>query len=263
MIPSTRSPSSRSRVARWPAPPSSVEGRGPTATTERARLHRPPKRTRELLAATAVSAAFFSCLLFGFNRRSALARHDQGPADDTIQIEMPALAPELPDTAKVEDPPPEDEITPAAFAPPSLVDIPAVVPDATFIESVTPPPPPGIEPVMGITTIPLTGRPGFGQGMGAIFDLSQLDSAPAARVQTQPIYPPAMLRAGVTGEVKISFIVDTRGNVRDAYVAASTREDFNAAALLAVSKWKFRPGKKNGQAVNTRMSVPIAFALEN
>jgi len=28
-----------------------------------------------------------------------------------------------------------------------------------------------------------------------------------------------------------------------------------------VSKWRFRPGKKGGRAVNTRMAVPIVFNI--
>ncbi len=261
MIPRAHISFRRPRAPRWPAPSPPVGGRGPTVAAGRTKLNKPPRRTRDLLAATAVSAAVFSCLLFGFDQPTAPVQHAQAMADDTVQIEMPPLAQELPDTAKVEDPPPEEDVSPALFAPPSLVDIPTVVPDATFVESVTPPPPPGIEPAKGIMTIPPTGRPGFGRGMGAIFDLGQLDAVPVVRFQQQPIYPPAMLRADIAGEVKVAFIVDTNGNVRDAYVVSSTREDFDAAAVLAVSKWKFRPGRKNGQAVNTRMSVPIGFQM--
>ena len=32
-------------------------------------------------------------------------------------------------------------------------------------------------------------------------------------------------------------------------------------AVQAVSKWKFRPGRKNGHAVFTHMQVPIVFTL--
>jgi len=32
---------------------------------------------------------------------------------------------------------------------------------------------------------------------------------------------------------------------------------------MAIQKWKFRPGKKGGKAVNTRMSVPLIFNLKD
>jgi len=263
MKPPTHIPVAPKWTPRWPRPATPAGSRASIAVRHGAQLQRPPKRTRELLVAGTFSAAVFSGLLFGLNRRSAPVRHGQDPDDRTVQIEMPPLAQELPDTARVEDPPPEDEIPPAAFAPPSLVDIPSVAPDATFVESVTPPPPPGIEPVKGILTIPLTGRTGLERSLGTIFSLSQLDTVPSVRIQQQPVYPPAMLRAGVAGEVRVAFIVDANGDVRDAYAVSSTRQDFVAPAVQAVSRWKFRPGKRNGRFVNTRMTVPVAFELSD
>ena len=49
--------------------------------------------------------------------------------------------------------------------------------------------------------------------------------------------------------------------MRNAYAARSTQREFESAAVQAVSKWKFRPGKKSGRAVNTHMQVPIVFTL--
>jgi protein TonB len=70
-----------------------------------------------------------------------------------------------------------------------------------------------------------------------------------------------MRRAGITGEVLVEFIVDANGDVRNAYAVRSTQREFETAAVQAVSKWKFRPGKRGGKAVNTRMQQPISFSL--
>ena len=51
------------------------------------------------------------------------------------------------------------------------------------------------------------------------------------------------------------------GDVREAYAIRSTQREFEAAAVQAVSKWKFRPGKKGGRNVNTKMQVPIVFSI--
>jgi protein TonB len=71
-----------------------------------------------------------------------------------------------------------------------------------------------------------------------------------------------MRRNGIPGEVNVGFIVDVNGDVRDAYVINSTHREFEVPAVQAVSKWKFRPGRKNAHPVNTRMSVPIVFNEE-
>ena len=93
------------------------------------------------------------------------------------------------------------------------------------------------------------------------YELSQLDQIPVARYQARPVYPFELSRAGVTGEATVGFIVDSAGNVRNAYAVKSTHAEFGAAAVEAVNKWKFRAGERGGKAVNTRMQVPIVFAL--
>jgi protein TonB len=70
-----------------------------------------------------------------------------------------------------------------------------------------------------------------------------------------------MRQAGIEGEVTVDFIVTTEGNVAKAFAVRSSRHEFEAAAVAAVSKWKFAPGTKAGRPVNTHMQVPIAFAL--
>jgi protein TonB len=219
---------------------------------------------KDLIIGIVVSASLIAGLLLGFNGRPEKVRHGPAQIDDAIQIEMPVLPPEPPEIKKsTEDLPPEDDAVQVTFAPPSLVDIPTIAADATFVQQIAPPPPPGIEQAKGVVTIPPARPSGFGRGLGQIFDLSQLDQIPVARIQQQPIYPYEMRRAGITGEVNVGFIVDANGDVRDAYVMNSTHREFEVPAVQAVSKWKFRPGRRGGRAVNTRMSVPIVFSFND
>ena len=94
-----------------------------------------------------------------------------------------------------------------------------------------------------------------------VFDISKLDRAPVPRFQAKPQYPIEMRRAGIGGEVVVDFIIDTAGDVQKAFAVRSTRREFEAAAVHAVSKWKFNAGQKDGRDVNTRMQVPIVFAI--
>lgn len=217
---------------------------------------------KDLIIGIVVSVVVHSAFLFGFNGRSKETKKVANQQDDTIQIEMPVLPPEPPEK-RTDELPPDEDMTQVTFAPPTLVDIPNIVPNAQFVQQVEPPPPPGLEQAKGVVTIPPTRPTGFGRGLGQIFDLSQLDQIPVARVQQNPIYPYEMRRAGITGEVNIGFIVDSNGDVRDAYVINSTHREFEAPAVQAVSKWKFRPGRRGGRAVNTRMSVPIVFSFND
>ncbi|MBI5691959.1 MAG: energy transducer TonB [Verrucomicrobia bacterium] len=93
-------------------------------------------------------------------------------------------------------------------------------------------------------------------------DLSKLDQLPVPRFQARPRYPEAARKAKRSGEVLVDFIVDTKGEVRGARAVRSTSKEFEAAAIEAVSKWRFRPGRKGGRDVATHMQVPIVFSLE-
>jgi protein TonB len=194
--------------------------------------------------------------LFGFNRPTVKKVQVQEEKTTVIQMEMPPLEPEKPD--KVEES--SEEPIANVMAPPSLVDLPTVVPVNAFTQPIQPPPPPGIQ-ATGTVTIPVNRPSSFGAGMKDLFDLANLDQIPQARIQVKPVYPFEMRRAGITGEVTVAFIVTSTGDVVEAYAAKSTQREFEAPAVAAVSKWKFKPGRKGGRAVNTKMLVPIVFSI--
>ena len=98
---------------------------------------------------------------------------------------------------------------------------------------------------------------------GPTYDLKQLDRIPQARQQDRPAYPLELRSQGIAGEVVVGFVVDTEGHVRGAEVLRSSQSGFEAPAIDAVSRWTFRPGMKDGRAVNTRMSVPIVFRVSD
>ena len=93
------------------------------------------------------------------------------------------------------------------------------------------------------------------------YDAWELNSVPIPILQGTPVYPPALLRAGVEGEAIMAFVIDATGGVREAKAVKSTHPEFEAAAIEAVKLWKFSPGEKGGKPVSTRVLVPIKFAV--
>ncbi|QYM78521.1 TonB family protein [Horticoccus luteus] len=182
------------------------------------------------------------------------------PKEEVTTIElmkMPPLEPEEP-----EEIPNDEPQTPIEFAPPMQADVPQIVPVDAFVQQIQPPPPEGLKPNTGVITIP-QGRPGgFGKGI-EIFDVSKLDKSPVPKVRVAPNYPFEMKRSGITGEVVVDFIVDTHGDVQNAFAVRSTQREFEQPAVQAVSKWKFTPGRKNGRAVYSHLQVPIEFKLDD
>lgn len=170
-------------------------------------------------------------------------------------IDMPKIEPDEPE--KIE--PSTEPQARIDFAPPSQVDVPQVAPPNSFVQQIQPPPPEGVSIVANLNVIPERTNP-WGNGK-PVFRPEDLDQIPEARYQTPPQYPFEMKRQGITGQVVVDFIVDSNGAVQNALAAQSSQREFEQAAIQAVSKWKFRPGKKGGRFVNTHMQVPVVFSL--
>lgn len=172
-------------------------------------------------------------------------------------MQMPIIEPDEPDVPPDEAPPEEIE-----YVPPQQADVPTASIDSAFTQQIQPPPP-SMQRPSGQMAIPAVSTAKAASGMKDLFDLANLDQVPQPRYQAQPQYPFEMRRAGITGEVVVGFIVDSEGKAVEVYAVRSTQREFEAAAIQAVGKWTFRPGRKGGRAVNTRMQVPIVFSLND
>lgn len=75
-----------------------------------------------------------------------------------------------------------------------------------------------------------------------------------------PVYPSALKAEGATGRAEVEFIVDRGGRVRLPRIVSATRPEFGWAAATAVQQWVFARPRREGQAVDVRVSVPVNFA---
>lgn len=78
-----------------------------------------------------------------------------------------------------------------------------------------------------------------------------------------PVYPYEMKREGINGVVSVTFEVDEQGNVQDPAVQKSTNSKFDQAALDAIKKWKFKPGRRDGVPVKMKVAIPLQFSVDN
>lgn len=90
-----------------------------------------------------------------------------------------------------------------------------------------------------------------------------LSSKPSFREPPrQPSYPSQARRRNQQGVVLVEVRLDERGQQRSLNVLRSSGVDsLDRAALEAVAKWRFRPETSGGQAVPSRVQIPIQFAL--
>jgi len=80
-----------------------------------------------------------------------------------------------------------------------------------------------------------------------------------------PIFPQALQRANVEGEVELLIAVDSTGRLDTAstHVVHSAHELFRRAAISAVERWRFEPARRDGRATTDSVRVRWRFALDD
>lgn len=95
--------------------------------------------------------------------------------------------------------------------------------------------------------------------MPAIPRADQLDKKPAPTRQDQPVYPYSLLSDGVSGRAEIEVVIDTTGRVLFPRIVSATNDDVGYAAAAAVTRWRYQPGQKAGQPVDSRLVITINY----
>ena len=94
-------------------------------------------------------------------------------------------------------------------------------------------------------------------------DVQYVDVEPFIAQRTAPDYPPEALKRKLNGDVTLKFTIDAHGAVKDVEVVRSSEAMFEAAAVAAVSQWKYLPGVSAGKRVPVvGIQTIIRFTLD-
>ena len=160
-----------------------------------------------------------------------------------------------PTQQKVLPPPPPKPPVPVAVADDTILEDDDLSLDASLdideaIENTPPPPPPAGEPEES--------EPAFfvavEQMPTMIGGLQQLSS--------DLKYPELARKTGLEGTVVVQIIVDEDGKPRDAEVLRPVAEVLDKAAVEAVLKQRFEPGRQRSRPVPVRIAIPVRFYLK-
>jgi protein TonB len=104
--------------------------------------------------------------------------------------------------------------------------------------------------------------PGNGGGFGGgAFKVGGGVSQPSVLVKVDPEYSEEARKAKYSGTVLLQLIVDVDGKAKQVRVVKGVGLGLDERAVEAVMKWKFAPGKKNGQPVPVYATVEVNFRL--
>jgi len=244
---------------RWPAP----QRPGPSATSA-VRYHGRTNSRIARIAAIVVSAGLHAALLLGIGPPQSkvnVGLHEEKTA--IIRLVIPEIKElEEPDPTPVANDAPPD---PGVLVP-MQADVPQLAHPSDFVQplnfaSLLDQPDFSKINVYAIPENIRSSGAKLAEQLGRIFNLADLDRAPEPVFQPAPLFPVPMRREAQSATVAIEFVVDSYGRVLDPVVFDSTHHGFDEAALVGVSRWKFRPGTKAGRKVSTRMRVPIVFTI--
>lgn len=140
----------------------------------------------------------------------------------------------------------------------------------------TPPPPPPALPELALSSPARSASPDFPHLVPRVVRNMQLagglelgepisDTAAIPLVRIEPSYPRRAQARGIEGWVRVMFTISPTGTVDDArIVAAEPQRVFDAAALRAVEKWKYKPRIVDGRPVAREdVEVTLRFELED
>jgi TonB family protein len=86
-------------------------------------------------------------------------------------------------------------------------------------------------------------------------------SGPVPLQKVDPKYPPTLISERVTGEVILYAVIRRDGSVDSIQLVRGIDDQLDANAIRALRQWKFRPGAKQGTAVELEAIVHIPFRL--
>ncbi|HYV97278.1 MAG TPA: energy transducer TonB, partial [Gemmatimonadaceae bacterium] len=77
-----------------------------------------------------------------------------------------------------------------------------------------------------------------------------------------PVYPEALKKAGVEGEVRVSLVIDERGRVGAYEVLQSPSPLFTNAVRKAIPTMRFEAAQVGGKAVRQILEMPFVFRIK-
>lgn len=99
---------------------------------------------------------------------------------------------------------------------------------------------------------------GMTAGSDTLFDLGGLEQKPRPVYQKQPDITPRM-KKNMPCTVYVLCTITEAGRVENPVIQSSDHPSFERAALDAIRKWKFEPGRRGGKPVSFRIRQKMSF----
>ena len=118
-------------------------------------------------------------------------------------------------------------------------------------------PVPGVQSKLPVIDVPLVEDPTY-------YPAKQVDVHPVAAHPVTPQYPELAAAENIEGELKLLLLIDESGVVREVSVVEANPEGyFEESAMNAFRNARFKPAKKNGRDVKSRLVVRVQYQAKD
>jgi protein TonB len=172
---------------------------------------------------------------------------------DTIRMELALVRPTLPNGAPASPSDRETMVPP----PPEVPDIALGAPEVAL---------PSFE--LGVSQSSRTpflwtaGSAASGDTLRPTFDPGEVDQPPELVGELHPRYPDALRRAGVSGLVRLQYVVGIDGKIEEGSIRVlhQSHPAFLLAAVGALRQSRFKPARRNGRPAAALVQQTIRFS---
>lgn len=213
-------------------------------------IYRPPQGKGTSLSGFTLGVGVTGLLFLAIPLTQIFNKYEKQP-EQIMGLEVAPPPPPPPP----EDPPPPPE--PEQEEPPPELDSP---PPPISLDQLDMALNPGTGGAMsGDFALPTFDVSGSDLGGLEIFELGDVDSPPQPRTRIEFNYPSAAKRKGITGVVKVEYIVSETGRVEDIKIVESPDRILSDATADTLRRARFEPASKSGRPVKVRMRASIPY----
>jgi periplasmic protein TonB len=94
-----------------------------------------------------------------------------------------------------------------------------------------------------------------------VYKIGEGIKAPVLIREVKPNYSKSAMERKVEGTVELDAVILKDGTVGDVTVKRSLDDELDQEAIKAAKQWRFRPGTKDGDAVNVQVFIELTFKV--
>jgi TonB family protein len=94
-----------------------------------------------------------------------------------------------------------------------------------------------------------------------IYKVAELQTPPGVVSKVEPAYTNDARKAHIQGLVLLALVIDPKGSPKNVRVARSLDKGLDKQAIVAIQKWHFSPGVKDGKPVRVAANIQVNFQL--